>query len=302
MYDPVAKSLAEFFAEPAYETRRIFHGRGHLYPGLEHLNVDWFEPVLLITAYEELSGLDQLLDMVHTADLHGQVKSILLQKRFEHGAPAEAVWGDSVDKCLVKEGDLTFEVHPGAQQNAGLFLDMRPLRQWLQQYSQDRKVLNLFAYTCSLSVAALAGGASQVTNVDMSKPSIRWGLANHSHNKQDLRKVNSVPYNVFKSWGRIKQFGRYDIVIIDPPSRQRGSFDVEKNYPAIIKKLPGLTNPGADIIATLNSPYLDRDFLLHRFQRYGSTFRFVNEIPASPEFADKYPERALKILHFRQSD
>ena len=204
-----------------------------------------------------------------------------------------------IDKCLVKEGKLVFEVHPGAQQNAGLFLDMRPLREWLQQYSQDKNVLNLFAYTCSFSVAALAGGAKQVTSVDMSKTSINWGSLNHRHNGQDLRCVNSVPYNVFKSWGRIKQFGRYDTIIIDPPSRQKGSFDVEKNYGALIKKLGSISNPGADVIATINSPYLDSDFLIHRFQRYAPQCRFITEMPASPEFEDKYPERALKICHFR---
>jgi len=299
MYQPIEKALEQFFADLAPETRRVFHGRGHLFEGLEHINIDWFEPVLLITAYDELVTVDKLVKLVSKADKQSQIKSILLQKRYEKGAPAEVLLGEVIDKCRVKEGDLVFEVHPGAQQNAGLFLDMRPLREWLQQYSQDKNVLNLFAYTCSLSVAALAGGATQVTSVDMSKTSIQWGSLNHRHNHQDLRCVNSVPYNVFKSWGRIKQFGRYNTIIIDPPSRQKGSFDVEKNYGALIKKLGSIANPGADIIATINSPYLGSDFLIHRFQRYAPQCRFIAEMPASPEFADKYPERALKICHFR---
>lgn len=279
----------------------MFHGRGHLFEGLEHVNIDWFNPILLITAYQDLVAADEIIGMALEADKYKQIKSILLQERFRKGAPAEVIWGESIPQCEVKEGDLLFEVHPGAQQNAGLFLDMRPLREWLQQYSENRNVLNLFAYTCSLSVAALGGGARQVTSVDMSKTSIKWGEQNHRLNRQDLRRVNSVPYNIFKSWGRIKQFGRYDIIIIDPPSRQRGSFDVEKNYSAIIKKLAGIANPGADIIATLNSPYLGSEYLLNRFQRYGPGFRFIAEMPASPEFNDKYPERGLKICHFRYS-
>jgi len=299
MYQPIEKALVQFFAEPALETRRVFHGRGHLFEGLEHINIDWFEPVLLITAYAELEATDKLTSIAQTADEHGQFKSILLQKRYLPGAPVEVLWGDAIDSCLVKEGNLVFEVHPGAQQNAGLFLDMRQLREWLQQHSQDKNVLNLFAYTCSLSVAALAGGAKQVTNVDMSKTSLKWGRLNHRHNNQDLRKVNSIPYNIFKSWGRIKQFGRYDTLIIDPPSRQKGSFEVEKNYQALIKKIGSIVNPDADVIATINSPYLGSDFLIHRFQRYAPQCRFITEMPASAEFEDKYPERALNICHFR---
>ena len=133
----------------------------------------------------------------------------------------------------------------------------------------------------------------------MSKPSIRWGELNHRLNKQDLRCIRSIPHNVFRSWGRITQFGRYDTIIIDPPTRQRGSFDVEKNYPAIIKKLNNLSNSGADIIATLNSPFLGSDYLIHRFQRFAPQCRLIGEIPASAEFKDKYPQRALKIFHFR---
>ena len=145
----------------------------------------------------------------------------------------------------------------------------------------------------------MAGGARQVTNGDMSKPSIRWGELNHRLNKQDVRCIRSIPHNVFRSWGRITQFGRYDTIIIDPPTRQRGSFDVEKNYPAIIKKLNNLSNSGADIIATLNSPFLGSDYLIHRVQRFAPQCRLIGEIPASAEFKDKYPQRAMKIFHFR---
>jgi len=270
-----------------------------MHPGQEHINIDWYPPVLLVTAHELIAELEDLVAHLQQHDLHAQVQSVVLQERFKQGAPARVVWGDSIASCVVLENGLRFEVHPGAQQNAGLFLDMRPLRQWLSTNSQGRNLLNLFAYTCSLSVAAMAGGASHVTNVDMSKTSIKWGQLNHRINAQPLHKVTSIPHNLFKSWGRIRQFGRYDIIICDPPSRQRGSFDVEKNYPAVIKKISGLANDGADIFATLNSPYLDRDFLLHRFQRYEPGCRLIGDFPASPEFVDKYPERALKICHFR---
>ena len=298
-YDALAAKLQETFAAPCTDTLRVFHGRGQLYPGLEHLTIDWFPPLLLVTTYQPFTDQQQILDLVASSDISGQIESVVLQHRTGNSAPSETIFGREIPLCHVTEGALRFEVQPGKHQNAGLFLDMRPLRSWLQTHSEGKNVLNLFAYTCSLSVAALAGGARQVVNVDMSKPSIAWGSRNHELNNQDMRSVRTIPHNLFRSWGRVKQYGRYDTVIIDPPSRQKGSFNVEKNYPAVLKKLPGMTNPGAEVIATVNSPYLGPDFLLNLMQRYAPRFQFIEDMPASPEFADRFPDKALKIHRFR---
>ena len=295
------QAIDEFFCIDQKEALRIFHGRGHLYPGLEHICMDWFSPLVLITAYGEITAAEELTALIIAADKLSQVKSIVLQKRYERGAPAELLFGDELPCLIVQENNLIFEVHPGMQQNAGLFLDTRLLREWLQAHSSDKNVLNLFAYTCSLSVAALAGGAAQVTNVDISKPSIKWGEKNHQLNNQDMDRVKSIPYNLFRSWGRIQQYGRYDLVVIDPPTRQHGSFDVEKNYRGVLRKLAKMCHSGADIIATVNSPFLDANFLLEQFSASLGNATFVEVIPAAPEFADKYPERGLKICHFKMA-
>jgi 23S rRNA (cytosine1962-C5)-methyltransferase len=299
LYQPIESALTIWLQETAPEARRFFHGRGHLHEGLEHINIDWYPPLLLITAYSEIQNISALISTITRVDNNAQVKSIKLQERFKKGAPATTIFGEELNELIVSEGNLNFEVHPGSHQNSGLFLDMRPLRQWLQKYSEGRNVLNLFAYTCALSVAALDGNARQVVNVDMSKPSIKWGEKNHLHNNQDLRSVRSVPHNVFRSWGRIKKMGPYQTIIIDPPSRQRGSFDAEKNYATVLKKLPHLAAPGADIIATINSPYLGPDFLINLMDRYGPKCTSARDILPSPEFEDKFPDKALKIVRFR---
>ncbi len=301
MYEALAAKATEFFAELQPETRRVFHGRGQLYPGLEHLSVDWFAPVVLITSYADIADTEALCRTIIGADSHQQIQCVLLQFRKQKGTPVHCLHGESINKCIVQEDGLNFEVQPGINQNAGFFLDMRPLRRWLKANAEGANVLNLFAYTCSLSVAAMAGGAQQAVNVDMSKPSIQWGVRNHELNNQDVKRVRSVPHNLFRSWGRLQQFGRYDIVIIDPPTRQRGSFNAEKNYGAVLKKLSKLTKPGAEVIATVNSPYLGDDFLPNLFARYASGYRFIEMMPASPEFEDKFPEKALKIYHYRAS-
>ena len=298
MFEPVSEHASRFFAKARPDARRIFHGRGHMHPGLEHINIDWFAPVALITTYEEISDTDALTDAIMQHDVHGQITCLMLQYRKRKGTPAICLHGELINQTIVTENNLKYEVQPGVNQNAGLFLDMAPLRRWLKENSAEKNLLNLFAYTCSLSVAALAGHAKQVVSVDMSKPSIAWGSRNHALNEHDPRSVRSVPHNLFRSWGRIKQFGRYDTVIIDPPTRQRGSFDAEKDYSAVLKKLGQLTKPGADIIATVNSPYLNEDYLPDLFARYANKCAYRSMMPVAPEFEDKFPERALKIYHF----
>ena len=231
VFQPLLQALESFLAVDQADARRVFHGRGHLYEGLEHINVDWYSPVMLVSGYKDIEHIDELTDLIKAFDKLNQIKSVVYQLRSSKGAVAEVKWGEEYPVCVVTEGELKFEVQPGVRQNAGFFLDMRPLRGWLQNYSEGKNVLNLFAYTCSLSVAALAGGARQVVNVDMSKPSINWGKRNHELNQQDPRSVKSIPHNLFKSWGRIQQFGRYETLIIDPPTRQKGASTQRKITP-----------------------------------------------------------------------
>jgi 23S rRNA (cytosine1962-C5)-methyltransferase len=287
-----------FFATEQPDARRIFHGRGQKYLGLEHVCIDWYRPLVLISAHAQIEHIEALRQLLLQADSLQQIETIVLQNRFERGAPAQTIYGNEAASLVATEGSLRFDVHPGSQQNSGLFLDMRCLREWLLQNSRDANVLNLFAYTCSLSVAALAGGAKSVTNVDMSKTSIKWGEENHALNGQEPRQIKSIPHNIFKSWGRIKQFGRYDLVIIDPPTRQRGSFDAAKNYGAVIKKLKSLCTPGAKVVATINSPFQSVDYLQELFAKYSPEASYLGEMAIPAEFEDKYPERGLNICLF----
>lgn len=293
------QKIREFLARPQPEARRVFHGRGQCYPGLEHVCVDWYAPVLLISAYATLDNEAELVQAILDADQYSQVASVLLQNRYMQQSPTQLLHGQAVQEVVVKENGLQFEVHPGRRQNAGLFMDTRLLRNWLQEHSKNCNVLNLFAYTCSLSVAALAGGASCVTNVDVSKTSIAWGNRNHELNGHDLRQVKAIPHNLFTSWGRVKQYGRYDVVIVDPPTRQRNSFDAEKDYGSVIKKLAKCCNPGARIIAALNSPFLDVDFLQQQFVRHLPQAEFIEYLPVAPEYEECEEGKGLKIGLFQ---
>ena len=301
MEDALYSAIKKFFSKIRQEPKRVFHGRGQLFPEYSHVCMDWYPPVVFVSAYDPIENRVEVLSWLRGVDKLSQIKTVMLQKRYERNSAAEILYGESKARVIVEENGLKFEILLGKQQNTGLFLDMQPLRVWLRENSKEKKVLNLFSYTCSLSVAALAGGARSVVNVDLSKTSMRWGERNHDLNGQDKDTITSLPFNVFTSWGRIKQEGRYDLVIIDPPTYQRNSFSAERDYGAVLKKMRSLCSDEATIIAALNSPFLDEQFLLDKFERHVPKAKFVELMAAAPEFLDRFPERALKIFRFEFS-
>ena len=92
-----------------------------------------------------------------------------------------------------------------------------------------------------------------------------------------------------------------DIVIVDPPTNQRGSFNAEKQYGQVLKRLPELVAPGASIVACLNSPFLNTDFLPGQMARWCPRARLIETMPAAEDFPERYPDRGLKIYRFEFS-
>ena len=308
-----ASALPLFFShieqqlnEVPNELRRIFHGRGKFWPGLDQLTCDWVDGQLLVNVFKEvdqafLSSLKTGLVDLTNKDIW-QVKqgtSIVLQHRYADGAPSEVLWGELNDSPVVVEHGLKYQLDIGRNQNFGLFLDMRNGRQWVQDNAKDKNVLNLFAYTCGFSVAAIAGGARQCMNVDMSRGSLNKGRDNHRLNEHDMRSVNFLGYDIFKSWGKIKKGGPYELVIIDPPSFQKGSFALTKDYKKILRRLPELLTEGGEVIACVNSPAVSPNFLIETMVEEAPSVEFIERLDNPPEFVDVDPDSSLKVLRFK---
>jgi 23S rRNA (cytosine1962-C5)-methyltransferase len=150
-------------------------------------------------------------------------------------------------------------------------------------------------------VAAKLGGAYTVVNVDMSKGALSSGKANHALNAIEPRGVSYLPYNILKSFSSLKRKGPYDLIIIDPPSFQRGSFEATKDYEKIIKRLEELAGEDCLLLSCLNSPELESTFIINMMQEFAPSFEFVKRLENVPEFASDNEERSLKNLVFRRS-
>ena len=159
------------------------------------------------------------------------------------------------------------------------------------------RVLNLFAYTCAFSVAALQGGAAHVVNIDMARGAIATGQQNHQLNGLHGGAV-FLAHDIFHSWSKITRAGPYELVIVDPPSYQKGSFVATKDYARLLRRLPDLLSDGGHALLCLNAPELSMGFLRGLVDEHAPALRFMERVPNPAVFADVDDDRALKVAVF----
>ena len=304
---PEKKSLNNYLQNSEPDSCRLFHGRGGTVPGFEFVSVDLFYPVLLITLFKK-PGKDweaALLDVLLQSELFFcnrgavSIQCVLVQSRYLRDGPVRVAWGEYKEPLCAREAGLKFSLSLIENRNHGFFLDMAAGRSWLSSLAAGKKVLNLFSYTCAFSVVAAAAGASKVVNVDLSSQALAIGRQNHRLNPESDTLIEYKKLDILRSWGRLRRSGPFDVVIIDPPSSQKGSFDAERDYRKIIRRLPELVSPGGDILACLNAPYLGYLFLQKLFEEVFPEAILQGILPASEGFPEQDQNAGLKLLHYR---
>lgn len=291
------------------DAQRVFHGRGGLYPGCEHWVLDAYPPVWVLTSFQSASS-DELAS-IHTA-LSERLRQIapdqalnwVFQCRLEGRTETKAMAGSVPVPHVVTENGTQYRVHVHTGQNHGLFLDMAEGRRWVREHAGAHpglKVLNLFAYTCAFSVVARQAGARQVVNVDMSHGALAIGQQNHQLNGL-ASGASFLAHDIFTTWGKISRGGPYDLIILDPPSYQKGSFVATKDYARLMRRLPDLLEVGGHALLCLNAPELGMAFLQDQMQELAPSLTFVQRVPNPPVFADVSDERSLKVLVYQAPD
>lgn len=279
------------------EFKRIFHGRGGLYDGWKHLTVDSIENILSVALYFEEENEDELITMLKEFTITNH-DTLVIQRRYLKGSPSEVIIGELPDEVFAIENGMKFKLNLLLNRNSGYFPDMKNGREFVRANSKDKSVLNLFSYTCTFSIASVLGGATKVSNIDMSKGALSSGRTNHHINDLDTRGVSFHPYNILKSFSRIKKKGPYDLIIIDPPTFQKGNFEATKDYKRLIMKLPQIAAQECTLLACLNSPDLDVDFLQDLIKELAPSFKYSHRLENVKEFASEDESRSLKNLVF----
>lgn len=186
-----------------------------------------------------------------------EVKEIFWRTRFRRKKIEQYEKVDTSQEFFVsREYGAKFRINLMDYLDTGLFLDHRVTRKMVAGLSKNRRVLNLFAYTCAFTVHAALGGAAFTKSVDMSNTYLAWGRENLLLNSLSLRNNRLVRADCLKFLDQ--EIEKYDVIIIDPPTLSRSKkmdqiFDVQIDYPTLIFKALKLLYVDGVIFFSTNS-------------------------------------------------
>ena len=166
---------------------------------------------------------------------------------------------------VVGEGGLRFRVNFEDYLDTGLFLDHRITRGRLREAASGKRFLNLFAYTGTATVYAVAGGARASTTVDLSANYLDWAQANLELNGLAGPSHGFVRADV-REWleEAVRRGDRYELIFCDPPTfsnskRMEGVFDVQRDHAALIEGCMRLLAPQGMLIFSTNAQRFELD-------------------------------------------
>lgn len=155
----------------------------------------------------------------------------------------------------VQEGEAHFIVNLERYLDTGLFLDHRPIRQWIYQHSRNCRFLNLYCYTATASVHAALGGALPTTNVDLSRTYLQWAQRNFELNEIDLREHAFVQSDCLSYLQDAQE--EFDLIFLDPPTFSNSKstenvLDIQRDHQELISHCMRVLAPNGLLIFSNN--------------------------------------------------
>lgn len=207
----------------------------------------------------------RLADLVratrHVLELPARQVSIKERRRHSHKESGSQYQrrDTSAGTFWVDEYGAQLEINLWDYLDTGLFLDHRPVRQYLRKVSKDKKLLNLFCYTATATVQAFLGGCTESTSVDMSKTYQGWAQRNFRQNGLDPYRHQLIEADCLQWLEAAQQNrrGHYGAIFLDPPTfsnsaKMRGVLDIQRDHVKLIEQCMALLAPGGKLVFSNN--------------------------------------------------
>jgi len=215
-----------------------------------------------------------------------EVENIFLKRRKNQDRFEKySKFNDQKKEFKITENNINFIVNLSDYIDTGLFLDHRPLRKWVFKESKQKKVLNLFSYTCSISTSAAVGGASQVTSIDLSKKYLDWGRENFIANNISPDGHRFISADIMESLDELNEY--FDLIICDPPTfsnskKMKNYFDVQQDHVFLINQCLGKLTKTGKLYFSCNK----RDFKLQQdeLESQNVTIKDLTKLSIPPDF------------------
>lgn len=281
--------------------------------GLPSLIIDIYDHVAVIKLYALiwLPMLDDIVESVH--DIAGSVTCVLRLSRnaAKHCTThhdGQVLMGDLPDPVIIfREHGVRFSANVLRGHKTGYFLDHRANRHRVGQLSKEKTVLDVFSYAGGFSVHALAGGASAVTSVDISKPALELSEYNASLNEHTGTHITLAgdAFDIMSSLAR--QPKQYDILVVDPPSFAKKADEVAKammSYRKLTRLAIPLVKPGGILLSASCSSRVKADefysLILDELQNAQKRYEIIDKTQHDIDHPIGFPEGAyLKSIYVR---
>ena len=324
--DARAALLPRLHAEQT-DAYRLFHGSVEGHPGL---TIDRYGDLLLVQCFHSPLTAETLtaLEAFYAAKLPGLTlvynDRSHANSRIGNPLPAEQLAAAMMPRVMHEIGVTYRIVGRHAGQDPWLFLDLRAARRRVMQEVPGKSLLNLFAYTCGVGVAAAKAGARFVVNVDFADSSLQVGKENARINELSVR-PRFVKCDVFAAMRQYAGIGQpervrgkvmppfpkldaqtFDLVFLDPPRYAKSPFgvvDLVNDYASVFKPALLCTSEGGTLICTNNVADVQRDAWLDQLQRSaakaGRPIREMEWIMPEADFPSSDGQPPLKMALLR---
>jgi 23S rRNA (cytosine1962-C5)-methyltransferase len=209
---------------------RLIHGESDGWPGLV---LDRYDTTLVLKLYTAawLPRLDDMLALLKenapgervVLRLSRNIQSVA-EKQFQQcdgkvifSQRAEPEFGAPI---IFLESGLRFEADVLRGQKTGFFLDQRENRREVETLARGRRVLNAFSFSGGFSVYAARGGATVVTDLDISAHALAAAKRNFALNN-NFPGVAACHHDTAQGdafeW-LAANAAKFDLVVLDPPS------------------------------------------------------------------------------------
>jgi 23S rRNA (cytosine1962-C5)-methyltransferase len=280
------------------DCHRLLHGWGEGLPGIE---IDRYGDAAVIEHSADLAPL--LGEVVPALDACHRFDVVVARPR-AFGAVPVALRGGLERRVVVEDG-IRFSIDLGRAGNPGLFLDARPARGWIRAHSAGRRVLNLFAFSGSLGVAAALGGARSVTHVDSHPGALDWCRLNSQLNgiavdARDLARMNIYQHLRRAQAGR----QRYDAILLDPPPgspepRPKDRTPGRRGVAALAPLCARMLAPGGWLLCFIHQDARPLEEIEGEIARSTeSSLEVLWRGGAGPDVPEPDPARALRVTAF----
>ncbi|RYY38284.1 MAG: SAM-dependent methyltransferase [Chitinophagaceae bacterium] len=200
------------------------------------------------------------------------------------------------NEFAVTEAGLSFLVNLTDYLDTGLFLDHRITRSLVRDLASGKDLLNLFCYTGSFSVYALAGGARTVHSVDLSKTYLSWTDRNVALNFPEAgNRHRSIHADALRLLLDAKE-PAYDIIVLDPPTfsnskRMDDILDVQRDHVAMINGALRLLRSSGVLFFSTNYTR----FMIDAAQIRSTSIRDITKATTPFDFAGKLQRYCFRI-------